>query len=224
MLWCLMELSLSFITLHEFAHFMNGHLSLLSSLGYKAAINESRDQAFDKLTRLQQQCLELDADGTAAAFLALRQLNLVADPQNKSIACFSSPEIAIELMFFCILHFFSAASYRLHDMDTLDQETHPPHGLRVFNIINQVSRWVETRYPNALAEGVARVADRAQGIVAQFSPLDRRLDYRALANQMKDVRMANHFNEVMATWPPLQAQIEPLKHGGRPRETPKHLS
>jgi hypothetical protein len=223
----LLNLAISFVTLHEFAHLITGHLSLLKAIGSVEALDESPDPRLPQgVSFLDRQTLETNADATAAILLVSQTLNQKQYAQTLDMPWFKSSETSIELMFFSIITFFWASGVRLHDLEALDEAAYPPNTLRERMVVRSVCRYIEHRLPERrgdktpiLKEPPLQIAQRAAEILDKFVPFDAEQlpPLEELLSQTNDARLEKHVERIGENWQVLAKRLETLKHGGNLR-------
>ena len=171
----LMEHAFAFVTMHELAHIINGHLRLLASLGASEMMEETgRDSRIVRpLSLFDWQTLEGHADGTVVVFLSNRVLQVATNPdeftQERSNSCYLNSDVAIEIMLFSIFCFFGATGYQTRNLaEAAQHKTHPPPAIRQISIVHALEQYINTRYPGYLRKSVAQLAIRAQELWSRF--------------------------------------------------------
>ena len=223
----LLNLATTFVTFHEFAHLVTGHLSLLKAMGAIEALDESPDLPFpQEVSSLDRQTLEANADATAAILLVGQTLSHQDQhAQRQDMPWFKSAETSIELMFFSIIAFFWASGVRLHDLSALDEPGYPPNTLRERMVVRAVVRYIEHRLSERrgdktpiLKEPVLQIAVRAANVFDKCFPFAEQLPPLAdLLAQTNDARIETHILRIGDNWQILAKRLEGLKHGGNLR-------
>jgi hypothetical protein len=220
----LMQHAFAFVTLHELAHVINGHLTFLASLGLTEMMDETSSSATtpDRLSRFDRQALEFNADATAAVFLANRLFEVTTKPDQfpdeRSNSFYVTADIALEILLFSIFCFFGATGYSVSSWDDARQQrSHPPSAVRQISLVHTLHQFLSTRHPGWLHDPVEQIAARAQGNWMRFAAASDP-DRAILSAQLNDPAALRYWFDLNQNWGRLMMTFEPLKHGGKRRD------
>jgi len=140
---------LFFIVSHEYTHHVHGHIAMRGALPafYNEIENDCKDGS------LQDQVLEVDADGYAA-FLVLNNL-LIRDERLHAISVLKIESYPLgsqdRILFFCFVlavgGFFFACTPQVIDASNVYTCDHPPHAARMDLLMKSALRWCAPNRP-----------------------------------------------------------------------------
>lgn len=156
----LMYAAAEFLLMHECGHINCGHLGLLSEFSSNPILSESIKVApADGLKAIDRQTLESDADCFAMTQMLIKNTRLhkeVTDLQAINPYFYKTEDLTCLYTYFAVYTMFRLFGGTVPDSSTFDRLTHPPAGVRQFNLASQINTWYQPKVPKIASEIHAR--------------------------------------------------------------------